>query len=118
MRFAMTIVLTALLTYASGLYLPWWSATISALLVAAFVVQRVDIAAVSGFLGVFLLWLMMAWGMSRANGDILAHRMSLFIIKKDSPGLLILITALIGGLAGMLGALTGSLARRAFKPVP
>jgi hypothetical protein len=116
MRFTITIILTSLLAYASGLYLPWWSAALAALLVAAFVPQRADLAALSGFLGIFLLWSLMAWGISRANGDILAHRMSLFIIKKDSPGLLILMTAVIGGLTGLLGALTGSLARRAFKP--
>jgi hypothetical protein len=117
MKFPVTILLTALLAYAAGLYLPWWSTALSAFLVALLIYQRPGWAALSGFLGIFLLWGLMSWTLSSANGHILAHRMSKFILKKDDPGLLLGVTSLVGAITGALGGVTGSLARRAFKPV-
>jgi len=117
MRFSVTTLLTALLAFASGLYMPWWSAALAALLVAAFVPQRVGWSVLAGTVGMLLLWGLMAFFISRSNGDILAHRMAQFILKKDDPLSLILMTAVLGAITGALGALTGSLARRAFKPI-
>ena len=116
MRFPVTILLTALLAFAAGLYMPWWSAALAALLVAAFVPQRIGWSVLAGALGMLLLWGLMPYFLSRANDDILAHRMAQFILKKDDPLSLILVTAVIGAITGALGALTGILARRAFKP--
>jgi hypothetical protein len=116
MKFPISILLTALLAYAAGLYLPWWSTALSAFLVAVLIYQRPGWSALSGFLGVFLLWGILSWSRSSANNHILAHRISQFILKKDDPGLLIGVGSFLGALAGALGALTGSLGRRAFKP--
>lgn len=116
MRFPVTILLTALLAFAAGLYMPWWSGALAALVVAAFVPQKIGWSVLAGALGLFLLWGLMPYFISKANGDILAHRMAQFILKKDDPGMLILVTALLGALSGALGALTGILGRRAFKP--
>jgi len=117
MKFPVTILLTALLAYAAGLYMPWWSTAVAAFLVALLIYQKPGWAMLSGFLGVFLLWGVLSWTLSGANAHILAHRMSQFILKKDDPNQLLGITSLIGGITGGMGALTGSLARRAFKPV-
>lgn len=38
----------------------------------------------------------------------MAHRVSLLILKNDSPFLLVLITGLIGGIVAGFAALTGS----------
>ena len=116
MRFPVTILLTALLAFAAGLYMPWWSAALAALLVAAFVPQKVGWSVLAGALGMLLLWGLMSYGISHSNGDILAHRMAQFILKKDDPMSLILVTSLLGAVTGAFGALTGVLARRAFKP--
>lgn len=117
MRFPVTIVLTALLAFAAGLYMPWWSGALAALLVAAFVPQKIGWSVLAGALGMMLLWGILPYILSKANGDILAHRMAQFILKKDEPGMLILVGALLGALSGALGALTGILGRRAFKPL-
>lgn len=84
--------------------------------VAAFVPQKTGLSVLAGALGMFLLWGCMPFFISKANDDILAHRMAQFILKKDEPGMLILITALLGAVSGAWGALTGILGRRAFKP--
>jgi hypothetical protein len=117
MKFPVTILLTALLAYAAGLYMPWWSTALAAFLVALMIYQQPGWSTLAGFLGIFLIWGVLAWTRSGANGHILAHRMSQFILKKDDPNQLLGMTALIGAVTGALGALTGSLARRAFKPV-
>ena len=118
MKLLTSILLSALLAYAAGLYLPWWSAALAAFLVALMLYQRPPLAALAGFVGLLLLWGFISWTRSSSNEHILAHRISQLILKKDSPALLIALTALIGAVTGALGALSGSLARKAFKPEP
>ena len=62
----------------------------------------------SGFLALFLLWSILSFYISVNNDHILAHRVSLLLIKNDSPFLLILITGLIGGIVAGLASLTAS----------
>lgn len=112
MKFLISILLTALLAYALGLYLPWWSIAIAAFTIAVLIRQKPMWAFVSGFTALFLLWGLMSWIMSSNNDHILAQRMSMVVLKTASPVLLILLTALIGSLIGGLGALSGCLTRR------
>lgn len=111
MKFIISTLLTALLAFAAGLYLPWWSIAIASFLVAVSIYQPPFLAFLTGFAGLFLLWLLLAWGIDAANDSVLAVRISVLMGFGESPVLLILITALIGGITGGLGALTGSLAR-------
>jgi hypothetical protein len=61
----------------------------------------------------FLLWGGLSFWISNNNGHILAHKISVLIIKKDDPYLLILVTAFIGSIVGGFAALAGSfLAKR------
>lgn len=108
MKFIVSILLTALLSFVCCLYLPWWSIAIAAFVVTAFIHQRAGKAFLTGFLGVFFLWATLAWYISSRNEHILAHKVSVLIIQTDNVSLLILVTALIGGIVGGLGALTGS----------
>ncbi len=66
----------------------------------------------AGFVALFLLWGGLSWYISSSNNDLLAHKVSLLILKMDSPMLLILATALIGALVAGLAALSGSFVRR------
>ena len=61
MKFFTALILTALLAFISGLFLPWWGICITSLLVAALVHQQAGKAFLAGFLGVFILWAGMAW---------------------------------------------------------
>ena len=112
MKFIVSIILIALLSFAACLYLPWWSIAIVALIVSALIPQSSGISFLAGFLALFLLWGGLTFWISNNNEHILAHKVSLLIIKMDSPYLLMLITALIGGLVAGLAALTGSFLRR------
>jgi hypothetical protein len=60
----------------------------------------------------FLLWGSLSWYISSNNDDLLAHRVSMIILKKDSPYALMLVTALIGSLVAGFASLAGSYVRK------
>jgi len=111
MKFILSLILIALTGFAACLYLPWWSIAIAAFIVAALIPQRPGLAFLAGFFAVFLLWSSLSFWLSNNNGHILAHKISLLILKVDNPFLLILVTGLIGGMIAGFAALTGSLLR-------
>ncbi len=112
-KFISAAVLVALLSAAACLFLPWWSIAPAAFLVSVAIPQKPWVAFLSGFTGLFLLWGGLSWMLSSRNGHLLAHKMSMLILKSDQPMMLVLITALIGALVGGLAALAGSYVRKA-----
>jgi hypothetical protein len=112
MKFLVSVFLTALLAFAFGLYLPWWSIALAGFVISFLLFQKPMAAFIAGFAGIFLLWGILTATRSISNDHILAHRVSMLIIKKDSPYLLIVLSSIIGGLTGGMGALSGSLLRR------
>lgn len=116
MKFIVSVLLIAFLSFALSLFLPWWTIAIAAFVVSVFIRQGSLISFVSGFVSLFLLWGIMSWIISTANHDILAHRISLLILKTDNPLLLVLTTALIGAVVAGFAALAGSFAHSARKP--
>ena len=112
MKFIVSIVLIALLSVATCLYLPWWTIALIAFTVSALVPQSPLKSFLAGFIALFLLWGGLSWYISAGNDHILAHKISLLILKADNPILLILITALIGSLTAGFAALAGSFIRK------
>lgn len=112
MKFIISLVLTALLSFAACLYLPWWSIAIAAFIVAALIPQKPFKAFIAAFLALLLLWGGLSFWISNNNDHILAHKVSLLILKMDNPYLLILATALIGALVAGFAALSGSYLRK------
>jgi hypothetical protein len=116
MKFFISFLLMALLSFATCLYMPWWSIAIVCFIIAASIYQKPGTAFLCGLLALFALWAGMSWWISTQNEHLLAHKISELILKKDSPESLIAVTGAIGGLTGAFGALTGSLFRRMFAP--
>ncbi|MEO8108710.1 MAG: hypothetical protein ABI594_01690 [Ginsengibacter sp.] len=111
MKFLITIILIMLLSFCACLYFPWWSIAIVAFLVAAFIPQTPVVSFFAGFTALFLLWGIMSFWISSNNDNILAHRVSMLILKSSNSFLLFLITALIGALIAGFSALTASYMR-------
>ena len=111
MKFFLSIVLIALLSFAACLYLPWWSIAIASFAVTLFVPQHPGKSFLSAFISLFLLWGGIAFFISYNNGHNLAQKMSLVILKSENAYLLILVTALVGALIAGLAALCASLIR-------
>ncbi|MFN8252832.1 MAG: hypothetical protein U0V75_13265 [Ferruginibacter sp.] len=112
MKFFVSFILTALLSFAACLYFPWWSIAIAAFAVAALIPQGAAKSFLTGFTALFLLWGALSWWISNANGHMLAHKVSVVLLKTDNPWILIFATALIGGLTAGLAALSGSFLRK------
>ena len=112
MKFTVSILLIALLSLTACLYLPWWSIAVVAFVVAVAIPQLPGRSFLSGFIALFLLWGSMAWLMSSANNHILAQKISMLILKRNNPAMLVAITALIGALVAGLASFTGSFLRK------
>ena len=112
MKFIVSVLLTALLSFAAGLYTDWWTLALCALLVAALIHQKPWKAWLSAFIGIFLLWAILSWWIDVRNESILSKKIATLIPLDGSTFLLITCTAFIGALVGGFAALTGSYLRK------
>jgi hypothetical protein len=111
MKFIVSVLLTALLSFTAGLYLPWWSIALCAFIVSVLILQSPLKSFLAGFSAGFLLWLIFSWVLDSANNHILSHKIAAIFPLGGVSFLLILITALIGGLVSGMAALSGSFLR-------
>ncbi len=115
MKFLVAILLTALLAFISGLFLPWWCIAITSLLVAVLVHQKAGKAFLSGLLGVFILWAGLAWWIDMKNNGVLSKKIASVLPLGGNSLVLILVTGLIGGLVAGMAAMSGSFLRASGK---
>ena len=114
-KFFVTMLLIALLSFISGLFLPWWTIAVVDFALSALIPQRPLAAFFAGFSGIFLLWGGMALGIDLANGSILSTRVAGVLPLHESSPAIILVTAFVGALVGGGGALTAAFLQ---KPTP
>jgi membrane protein implicated in regulation of membrane protease activity len=112
MRFLIAIILTILLSFIAGLYLPWWSIAIAAFIAALVVYQKAGMAFLTGFLALLILWSALALSIDNANESILSARIGELLGIGNSPFLLVIITGFVGGIVAGFAAMTGSYLRR------
>lgn len=108
MRFIAATFLTALLAYASALFLPWWVIAPAAFTVAVCIPQSSSKTFLSGFTGLFVLWGLQTIIIDAHNNHVLATRIAGVLPLGGSYIALIFVTAFVGGLVGGLAAITGS----------
>ena len=112
MKLFINILLTAILAIALSFWFPWWIVAVAAFAVALVIPLKPWQSALAGFLGIFILWVLLSAWINARNDGLLAGRISMLLLKTDSAGLLMLAGGLIGGLTAAAAALTGSLVRR------
>lgn len=115
MKFIASLLLTALLAFIGGIYLPWWSIAIAAFVAALLIHQTAGKAFAAGFLGLFIVWALLAGWIDNANGSLLSARIGELLGIGNNPLLLIGITALIGGLVAGFAAMSASFLRSTKK---
>ena len=110
MKIIISILLSALLAYAVGIYgnLPWWSFVVTNLIIAILVPQKSFHSFITGFLAIGLLWGGLAIVIDQGNQHILATKVATILPLKGSYIYLIVLTSFIGALLGGLASLTGS----------
>jgi len=111
MKFIVAIILTAMLAFISGLFLPWWGIAIAALLVALVIHQKSGKAFLSGLLGVSILWGALSFWINIKNDGILSVKIAKILPLNGNQVYLILLTALVGGLVAGFAAMSGSYLR-------
>ena len=111
MKMIVAIILTALLAFVGGLYMQWWSLAIAAFVIALLIPQRPFKSFLAGFLGLFLLWAVLAWWIDFKNQGILSKKIASLLPLGGSSILLLLVTAFVGGLVAGFAALSGSYLR-------
>jgi hypothetical protein len=107
-KLIVSILLTALLSFVAGLFLPWWTIALAAFVVSLLIPQRPLFAFFSGFFALLLLWGGLAVGIDLPNQSILSAKVAAILPLGGSVYLLIFVTALVGALVGGGGAITAS----------
>lgn len=113
MKFIVSIILTALLAFAVGLFttLPWYSFAITSFTVGVAIKQKSFNAFITGFLGVAILWVILAALKDIPNEHLLSTKVASVLPLGGSWVVLLLVTGLVGGLVSGLAALTASFLR-------
>ncbi|WP_448699781.1 hypothetical protein ACFGVR_21965 [Mucilaginibacter sp. AW1-3] len=107
------IILIACL--AVNFVLPWWIVAIISFLAAFFIAKTSAHAFWSAFAAIFIVWTAMALFKSVPNNHILATRMAHVFPLGGHWIILLMITAVIGGLVAGMAALSGQLIKRVIK---
>ena len=115
-KYILSIIVTGLIGFLAGLYMPWWGIAIAAFVVSAAIPQKPAFSFLSGFLGIFLLWEVLAWWIDNKNNGILSQKIATILPLGGSSVLLIVVTSIIGGLVAGFAALAGTYMRRLIYP--
>jgi hypothetical protein len=117
MKFIVSVLLTTLLSFVSGLYMQWWGIAVAAFIVGVLIPQGRGRAFLAGFSGVFILWGILSLWIDSKNNGILSHKIAQILPLGGSVFSLILLTAFIGALVGGFAGLTASYLRLGMQKV-
>lgn len=107
MRLLLAIVLIMVLAFAATWLFPWWAIAVVCFGVPLLFRFGAAKAFLSGFAGIFLLWLLTGFFKDQANAHILSSRMAAMFQLPGSYVFLLVaafVGALVGGFAGWSGA--------------
>lgn len=111
MKFLIQVVTIIMLAFVLEFFLPWWCIAIAAFFGGIIFDTRANFGA--GFLAIALLWVLSAMVKEFSAAAPLTERVAaIFVLNKP---LLFLVTAIIGGLVGGFGAMTGGAVHRRRK---
>ncbi|MGC4035027.1 MAG: hypothetical protein QM764_03630 [Chitinophagaceae bacterium] len=113
MRFLVAVVLIMLLAFIAGLVLPWWSIAFASFITLLMIEQSPLKSFLAGFLGLFILWGILALWIDMKNHSILSKKIAMILPLNGSSFLLILITAFVGALVAGFAGLTAGFLRAA-----
>ena len=113
MPFIIKFILIGILGFLVSFVLPWWSFLIVGFVVAFLMPGNNFNALLSGFLGAGIVWLVMAWKIDVETASIMSQKIVQLFPVEDT-NMLVILTGLIGGLSGGMGAFTGNSFRQLF----
>jgi len=115
MKFLLQLILTAVGAYLLGQYLDWWAIVVYGLVLGLMFDYLSSWSSFfAGFLGVFLIWGILAYVQDKGNNSILSDQIAQ-AFSVSSGTYLVYMTGLIGGLLGGFASMTGTLFRKIFS---
>jgi len=110
----MLFLLILILSFIVAFITPWWAVAIIAFVMAIYAGKTNWQAFLSGFFAVAIVWSVLILFKSIPNNHVLASRVAVMV---HLPGwtVLIMATALLGGLVGGMSALSGVMIKRLLK---
>lgn len=108
MKILLSVLLIAVLAFLAGLKFPWSSIAIISFLVGLLIPQSPGSGFLSGFLGIFIMWTIVAFWIDSKNQSILSKKIAELLPLGGSSVLLVLVTAFIGGLVAGFAGMSGS----------
>ena len=114
MRFLLSVLITAVLSYAFERFFSWYSVAFAAFITAYLFNLRGLAGFMAGALGVGLLWLGYAWIIDFRTHSILTDKMAK-LFGLTEPAFLLVITFLVGILVGGFAAWSGQSLKKAFE---
>jgi hypothetical protein len=111
MKLLVATILTAMLSFVAGLYLPWWGIALAAFISVLLIPLGPVRAFLAGFLGVFVLWALLALWIDIKNKHILSEKVAQIFPLGGSSLAIILVTAFIGALVGGCAAVSAGFLR-------
>ena len=100
-------IITLILTIGLSFILPWWSIMIAAIITGFIIpLKKLPVFTIP-FLAVFMYWLVYSYWLSQGNDFILAKKIAILLPLNGNAYLLILVTALVGGIAAGIAGIFG-----------
>ena len=106
-RALIRIIPSIIIIMITGYILPWWSFIIITLIIG-YTTHHEKESILYGFIIGFLSWfILLIYLFKNAGDDQIFAKMSMLLINKNTPVLLIFYTSLLSGTLGLLSAWTG-----------
>ena len=103
------------LAFILGYFFDWWTVAIAAFISGFFFGTLNGETFAKGMVAVSMLWLLMVLYHHFSTKGILSNKIAQILPVGGNVGILIIVTVLIGGLVGGLGAMSGFLVRNLFR---
>ncbi|MFT6867862.1 MAG: ABC-type iron transport system FetAB permease component [Cyclobacteriaceae bacterium] len=113
MKLAIRLLLIGSLTYILSIHAPWWTLFVITFVVTFFIHGSGLNAFISGFLGVGIVWIAIAWYLDFKSEHVFSDKI-VQLFPVDQSIYLVVISGLIGGICGGFGSLTGNSFKQLF----
>jgi len=107
-------VITLFLSIGLSFILPWWGIMVAAMITGFMIPLKKVSVFIIPFLAVSLFWSVYSFWLSNGNDFILAKKIAILLPLKGNAFLLILVTALVGGIAAGIAGVFGKQLKELF----
>jgi hypothetical protein len=112
MKFLISLILTALLSFIASMFGPWWIIAVVAFIVAAAIPQKVLMSFLAASLALFFLWGIQAFLINEQNNHLLGSKVAGLLFHRNSSALMIIVTGMVGAIVAGFAAISGSFLRK------